>query len=66
MDMLINIRHNCAFQENSIFFIFFVHGFYVPELYTLKLLTQKETKVMQISAASPSPNSHSRKSYVKK
>ena len=40
--------------------------FCVPVLYTLKFLTQKETMVTQISAAPPSPNFHSEKSYVKK
>ena len=32
----------------------------------MKFLTQKETIATQISAASPSPNFHSEKSYVKK
>ena len=41
-------------------------NFCVPELYTLKFLTQKETMVKQISAASSYPNFHSRRSYVKK
>ena len=45
---------------------FFMNNFCVPELYTLKFLTQKETMVKQISAASPYPNFHSRKSYFKK
>ena len=43
----------------------FVDKFCVPELYTLKFLTQKESTVMQISAASP-PNFHSGKNFVKK
>ena len=45
---------------------FFVNNFYVPELYTLTFLTQKETMVTQISASSPSPNFHSGEIYVKK
>ena len=56
--MFINIRHN---SKN-----FFVNNFGVPEIQTLKFLTQKKTIAMQISAASPSPNFHSWKSYVKK
>ena len=43
----------------------FVDKFCVPKLYTLKFLTQKESTVMQISAASP-PNFHSGKNFVKK
>ena len=38
----------------------------MPELMTLKIITQKKTVVKQISAASPSPNFHSGKSYLKK
>ena len=45
---------------------FFLDNFCVPELYTLKFLTQKRIMVTQISAASSSPNFHSGKSYVKK
>ena len=45
---------------------FFVNNFCVPELQTFKFLTLKETMVTQISTASPSPNFHSGKSYVKK
>ena len=44
---------------------FLVNNFCMPELYTLKFLIQKETMVMQTSAASPSPNFNSGKSYVK-
>ena len=36
----------------------------VPELRTFKFLTQKETMVTQISAASQSPNFHLGKSYI--
>ena len=60
--MFINIRHNCAFQENPKVF----YNFCVSELYIFKVLTQKEIMVTQISAASPSPNFHWGKSYVKK
>ena len=42
-----------------------MNNFCIPEHYTLKFLTQKETMVMQFSAASPSTNFHSG-SYVKK
>ena len=45
---------------------FFVNHFCLPELKTLKFLTQKETLVTQISAASPSPKFYLGKSYVKK
>ena len=46
---------------------FLVSNFCVPEpLRTVKFLTQKETMVMQISAASQSPCFHSGKSHVKK
>ena len=62
--MFIYIRHNCAFQGNSKKKI--VNNFCVLELQTLKFLTQKETMVMQLSAASPSLNFHSGKSPVKK
>ena len=65
MDMFINIRHNCAFQE-KLKKVFFVNNFCVPELYTLKFLIQKETMPMQISAASPSADFHSGRNYVKK
>ena len=43
-----------------------MNNFCVPELQTLKFLTQKENIVMQISAALPSADFHSGKSYVKK
>ena len=43
-----------------------MNNFCIPELLTLKVLTQKETMVTQISAESPSPNLQSGKSYVKK
>ena len=46
--------------------MFFMNNFCVPELSTLKFLTQKENIVMQISAALPSADFHSGKSYVKK
>ena len=62
--MFINIRQNCAFQENSK--KFYTNKFCVPELYTWKFLKQKDTMIMQISVASSSPNFHSVKSYVKK
>ena len=42
---------------------FLVNNFCVPELYTLKFVTPKETMVMQISAISLSPNVYSEKSY---
>ena len=58
--MFINIRHNRAFQEN-LKKNFFANNFLVPELYTLKFLTQKEPMVMEIFAALPS-----QKSYIKK
>ena len=54
--MFINIRNNGAFQENPK--KVFVSNFCVPKLQTLKFLTQKETMIMQISVASPSPNLH--------
>ena len=44
----------------------FVNNFCVPELYTLNFLTQKDTMVTQIPAASPYPNFYSGKGYVKK
>ena len=44
----------------------FVTNFCVSELQTLQFLTQKETIVIQISAALPSLNFHSGKSYVEK
>ena len=59
--MFINMRHNCPFQEK-----FLMNNFNVPELETLRFLTEKETMVTQMSAASPSPLFHSEKSYVKK
>ena len=62
-DMFINIRHNCAFQENSK--NVFVNKVYVPEFYTLKFLIKKETMVAQIAAVSVSPTFYSGKSYVK-
>ena len=44
---------------------FFVNNFcVVPELRTFKFLSQKETMVTQISAASQSPNFHLGKSYI--
>ena len=46
--------------------MFFVNNFHVHKLWTLKFFTQEKTMVMQISAASPSLNFHSGKSYVKK
>ena len=61
--MFINIRHNCAFQENSK--NVFVNKVYVPEFYTLKFLIKKETMVAQIAAVSVSPTFYSEKSYVK-
>ena len=64
MDMFINIRRNCAFQEKAKKQV--VNNLRISELQTLKFLTQKETMVTQISAASQSLNFHSGKSYVKK
>ena len=43
-----------------------MNSFCVTEFYATKFLKQKETMVTQIPAASPSPNFHSGKSYVKK
>ena len=57
-------RHNRAFQEKSK--KVFMNNFCVPELQISRFLTQKETMIIQIFAASPSPNFHSGKSYVKK
>ena len=62
--MFINIRHDCAFKENIK--KFFVNNFWIPELCTLKFFTQKETMVMQISAALLSSNFLPGKIYAKK
>ena len=61
-DMFIHIRHYCAFQENS-------KNVFCECLLctsTLDISHTEGTMVMQISAASPSPNFHSGKSYAKK
>ena len=58
------IRDNCEFQENSKK-VFFLNNFRLPELQTLKILTQKETRVTQIYVASPFQSFYSEKSYVK-
>ena len=62
--MFINIRHNCAFQENSNTVC--VNKFCVLEPQTMKFLTQKEPMITQIFAALPSPNFNSGKSYFKR
>ena len=45
---------------------FFLNNFWVLEVQALKFLIQKVNMVMQISAASPSSNFNSQKSFVKK
>ena len=52
--MFINIRHNCALQENSKKVS--LNSFFVPGL--------KETLVIQLSPSLLSPNFHSGKTYV--